>query len=86
MSYVNYWNHTDHCSPNGDFGVLKYPELNPLINNIDWSHWIFKNDNKDGIYEMAKAVEDYHGDLFHPGPKIHNEWANIMMQYLPPAD
>jgi hypothetical protein len=86
MSYVNYWNHSDHCSPNGDFGVLKYPELNPLINNIDWSQWIFKNDNKDGIYEMAKAVEDYHGDLFHPGPNIHNQWANIMMQYLPPAD
>jgi len=84
MSYVNYWNHSDHCSPNGDFGVLQYPELRPLINNIDWTHWIFKDENKNGIYEMAKAVEDYHGDRFHPGVKTHAEWADIMLPYLPP--
>jgi hypothetical protein len=83
MSYVNYWNHTDHCSPNGDFGVLKYPELRPLIDNIDWSQWIFRNENKDCIYEMAKETADYHGDHFHPGIKTHTEWANIVNRHLP---
>jgi hypothetical protein len=82
MSYVNYWNHTDHCSPNGDFGVLKYPELRPLIDNIDWSQWIFRNENKDCIYEMAKETDDYHGDRFHPGSKTHTEWANIVNRHL----
>jgi hypothetical protein len=82
MSYVNYWNHTDHCSPNGDFGVLKYPELRPLIDNIDWSQWIFRNENKDCIYEMAKETDDYHGDRFHPGIKTHTEWANIVNRHL----
>lgn len=85
MSYVNYWNHTDHCSPNGDFGVLKFPELRPLINNIDWTNWIFQNSHRDGIYEMAKSAEDYHGDRFHPGPQTHREWAQLMLPYLPPA-
>ena len=78
MSYVNYWHHGDYCSPNGDFGVLKYPELSPLINAIDWSNWIFQNSNKDGIYEMAKSVEDYHGDQFHPGASTHRAWAELV--------
>lgn len=82
MSYVNYWNHTDHCSPNGDFGVLKYPELKPLLNNIDWSQWIFQNNNRDGIYEMAKAAEDYHGDRFHPGLQTNQQWAELVARHL----
>ena len=38
MSYVNYWNQEDNVSPNGDFGVLKYPELKYLIDQIDFKH------------------------------------------------
>jgi hypothetical protein len=83
MSYVNYWHHGDYCSPNGDFGVLKFPELKPLIDGIDWSQWIFRNENRDGIYEMAKETSDYHGDKFHPGVETHTAWANLMLPYLP---
>lgn len=86
MSYVNYWNHSEHCSPNGDFGVLKYPELKPLIKNIDWSQWIFRNDNKDCLYEMAKEANDYHGDHFHPGVTTHAQWADIVNRNLPLSD
>lgn len=82
MSYVNYWNTNAHCSPNGDFGVLQYPELAPLIDSIDWSNWIFKDNDKNGIYEMAKLANDYHGDRFHPGLKTHNEWAELMLPHL----
>lgn len=83
MSYVNYWNHSENCSPNGDFGVLNYPELRPLINAIDWSQWIFQNSQKDGIYEMACAAEDYNGDKFHPGADTNLSWAKIVNQHLP---
>lgn len=86
MSYVNYWNKEENCSPNGDFGVLKYPELSPLIDNIDWSQWIFSNSQRDGIYEMARAAEDYHGDRFHPGAATNSAWAKIVSEHLPAAD
>lgn len=78
MSYVNYWHDKDHCSPNGDFGVLAYPELKPLIDGIDWSKWIFSDEQKNGIYEMAKVTEDYHGDRFHPGVTTHARWAKLV--------
>lgn len=86
MSYVNYWHHGDHCSPNGDFGVLKYPELAPLIEAIDWSNWIFQNSSKDGIYEMAKSAGDYHGDRFHPGLCTHRAWAELVAEELTKSD
>lgn len=82
MSYVNYWNTDEKCSPNGDFGVLKYKELKPLIDSIDWTPWIFANQNRDGIYEMAKRVEDYHGDRFHPGRRTNQDWAVIVNDSL----
>jgi len=83
MSYVNYWNTDENCSPNGDFGVLQYPELRALINSIDWSQWIFKNAQRDGIYEMAKIAQDYNGDRFHPGAQTNLEWAKIVSACLP---
>jgi hypothetical protein len=83
MSYVNYWTHGEHISPNGDFGLLGRPELVPLISAIDWEPWIFSNTDKDGIYEMAKSAGDYNGDRFHPGAKINRSWAELVSQQLP---
>lgn len=82
MSYVNYWNDKESVSPNGDFGVLAYPELIPMIKNIDFSNWVFLNDQRDGIYEMAKENDDYHGDRFHPGIKTHQRWAEILSRSI----
>ena len=69
-------------SPHGDFGVLAFPELKSLISQIDFSQWIFSDDNKNGIYEMAKSANDYHGDRFHPGAKINQRWAELVMERL----
>ncbi len=82
MSYVNYWGEQERVSPNGDFGVMKYPELSRLIHAIDFSQWIFADTNRTCIYEMAKANNDYHGDRFHPGVDTHRQWVDIMMTYL----
>ena len=83
MSYVNYWTTEGYMSPNGDFGVLAFPELKALIAQIDFSRWIFSDDKRNGIYEMAKSAEDYHGDRFHPGAETNRRWAEIVIQQLP---
>lgn len=83
MSYVNYWSHGLHISPNGDFGVLDHRELMPLVNSIDFSQWIFADDQKNGIYEWAKESKDYHGDRFHPGITTHRRWAELVHNQLP---
>lgn len=82
MSYVNYWTTANNVSPNGDFGLLKYPQLACLIDAVDFDQWVFANDDKDGIYEMAKQAQDYHGDRFHPGPATHQRWADILIRSL----
>ena len=82
MSYVNYWHDQEYCSPNGDFGVLKYPELKPLIADIDWLRWIFTDHQRNGIYEMARAADDYNGDRFHPGAETNRAWAELVSQAL----
>ena len=83
MSYVNYWTSQGYMSPNGDFGVMAFPELRSLIHQIDFSQWIFSDNDKNGIYEMAKQAEDYHGDRFHPGEKTNQAWAELVSQRLP---
>lgn len=82
MSYVNYWGHQTRVSPNGDFGVMSYPELHTLVNSIDFSQWIFADHDRTCIYEMAKANDDYHGDRFHPGAKTHRQWVDIMLDHI----
>jgi hypothetical protein len=81
MSYVNYWTTGEHISPNGDFGVMGYPELRPLIDSIDFSPWIFHRD-RECIYDLAKAADDYHGDRFHPGITTHQQWADLVYQQI----
>lgn len=84
MSYVNYWKKDpEYNSPNGDFGVLGFRELNNIINEIDFSKWIFADEEKNGIYEEAKSREDYHGDRFHPGVETHKWWAELVDSQLP---
>lgn len=82
MSYVNYWKTGKDLSPNGDFGVMDFYELQPLIRAIDFSQWIFRDEQRDGIYEMAREAEDYNGDRFHPGVITHQQWAEIVSRSI----
>jgi len=82
MSYVNYWTNGDHISPNGDFGVYDFPDLQPIINQIDFSKWIFLDDSKNTIYDLAKANNDFQEDRFHPGAQTHQQWAELVSRNL----
>jgi hypothetical protein len=78
MSYVNYWTHEEHVSRNGDFGVMALSQLRPLINELDFSRWIFTNDRRDGIFEMAQNAKDFQSDGFHPGDATSKAWAHVV--------
>ena len=78
MSYVNYWNDDDFVV-NNNFGVNKFKSLSLLIDNIDFSNFIFYNNNKDGIYEMCSVMTDGLGsDNFHPSTSGYNAWGDIV--------
>jgi hypothetical protein len=78
MSYVNYWSHEERVSPNGDFGVYQYPELKELINELDFSRWIFLNEQRDGVYELSKQLNSWQDDGFHPGAEAQSQWAQLI--------
>jgi len=78
MSYVNYWTTEEHVSRNGDFGVMALPQLRPLINELDFSRWIFTNNQRDGIFEMARIANDFQTDGFHPGNATSKAWAHVV--------
>jgi hypothetical protein len=78
MSYVNYWNDRPEVSRNGDFGVMGNRDLAPLVNAIDFDRWIFSDAEKNGLYELSIANNDFQADGFHPGNKTQEAWANII--------
>jgi hypothetical protein len=78
MSYINYWRHGKNISPNGDFGVLDFPELRLLINEIDFNQWIFADDHRKCIYDVAQELNSFEEDGFHPGPAAHQAWAELI--------
>ena len=85
MSYVNYWvKDQGYVSPNGDFGVMAMPELQPLVSAIDFSSWLFADDQRQCIYDLAKQRDDFHGDRFHPGIDTHRIWADLVKQRIRP--
>ena len=85
MSYVNYWSHEPQISPNGDFGVLAHSDLSELIASIDFDPWIF-TEGKNGIYEMARDMQSFEEDGFHPSTPVHQRWAELVDQRLITAE
>lgn len=82
MSYVNYWGDGENLSRNGDFGVGKFPEVQKLLRAVDWSKWIFTDDNRNGIYEMAVRDSNLQDDRFHPAESTQRAWAGLVRQKL----
>lgn len=82
MSYVNYWNSDKHVSRNGDFGVFQFPELQPMINELDQSRFLFLNERRECIYDLAKQMDSFMDDRFHPGEAAHKAWAELIHRHL----
>ena len=83
MSYINYWDQpADWFSKNLDQGLNNYPGLNDMIREIDWSRWIFSNDNKDGVYELALENNDFWDDGYHPGKTTQTQWGEFVIDRL----
>lgn len=82
MSYVNYWTTGDHISPNGDFGVYDFAELKGIIDQIDFAKWIFLDNEKRSIYDLAIANKNFQNDMFHPGAQTHQDWAKLVSDNL----
>jgi hypothetical protein len=78
MSYVNYWNNRPEVSRNGDFGVMGNRDLAPLVDAIDFDRWIFSDSEKNGLYELSIAHNDFQADGFHPGNSTQEAWAKII--------
>jgi len=75
MSYVNYWNDQPQVSRNGDFGVMGNRDLALLVDAIDFDRWIFSDNEKNGLYELSIARNDFQADGFHPGNATQETWA-----------
>lgn len=83
MSYINYWNQSqDWTSPNLDQGLNNYPILNDTIKQIDFDQWIFLNDNKDGVFELAQSNNDFLDDKYHPGATTQRIWGEFILDRI----
>jgi len=81
MSYINYWNRpADWVSKNCDRGLNNYGQLKPVIDQLDFDQWIFLNDNKDGIFELAEQHNSFMDDRYHPADDIHKMWFDIVLE------
>lgn len=80
-SYVNYWT-KDPQVAELDYGIGQFQDLRYLVRQIDFSRWVFLNDRKDGIYELAREINDVQEDGFHPDFKAHAQWADLIYKKL----
>jgi hypothetical protein len=80
-SYVNYWT-KDAQVADIDFGIGQFADLRYLVRQIDFDRWVFLNERKDGIYELAKEIGDLQEDNFHPDFKTHALWADLIYKKL----
>ena len=79
---MNYWTDEDVVGEL-DYGIRKYPDLDYLYKQIDFDKWLFVNDRKDCIYELAKSTPDgLEGDGFHPNFNVHEMWANMLLDKI----
>lgn len=82
MSYVNYWKPDNVPEFNGDFSVAKFPEVAPLIRELDFTNFISLNENKDTLFDLACSLNSFMEDGIHPGAEAHREWANLVSDRL----
>ena len=77
MSFMNYWN--ESYIENGiTQPSVRGLDLDSLVDKIDFKNWIFLNEEKDGIFELAREKNLYKEDEVHPNNEANKEWARII--------
>ena len=75
---MNYWNN-GYIENN-----LKQPSVNlnleSVIKQIDFSKWIFDDDEKNGIFELVKQQNLYTEDGTHPNSIAGNLWSKVILE------
>lgn len=77
MSFMNYWNES-YIENNITQPSVKGLDLDSLVDKIDFKNWIFKNNKKDGIFELAREKNLFQEDGVHPNDEANKEWAKII--------
>jgi hypothetical protein len=81
MSFMNYWNDS-YVENELQYPSVKNLELDALIDKINFDKFIFTDDAKNGIFELAKDQNLYASDNVHPNTQAGKLWADIVVQKI----
>ena len=80
MTYANYWNDTTNTSGSLS-SINNYKSVQVLSEGLDFNQFIFYNNQRDGLYEFAKATNQI-CDGFHPTSIAAENWSQIIIDNL----
>lgn len=70
MSYMNVWEEV--------YGLgFEY-----LDQQINFDHWIFTDDNRNGLFELSQDSKLYIADGYHPNQQAHEQWAELIRKTI----
>jgi|688.fasta_scaffold310277_2 hypothetical protein len=70
MSYMNFWE---------DVYRLGFEYLD---RQIDFSHWIFTDNDRNGLFELSQDSKLYIADGYHPNQQAHEQWAELVRKNI----
>jgi hypothetical protein len=81
MSFMNYWN--NNYFENGfEYPSVKNLELDALIDKINFNKFIFTDNTKNGIFELAQDQKLYNIGNIHPNTEAGKLWADIVLKKI----
>jgi hypothetical protein len=84
MSFMNYWNDS-YFENRKEYSSVKNLGLDALVNKINFDKFIFTDNEKNGIFELAKD-QDLCDKNNHPTTDAGKLWANIVVEELANAN
>jgi len=84
MSFMNYWNDS-YFENRKEYSSVKNLGLDALVNKINFDKFIFTDNEKNGIFELAKD-QDLCDNNNHPTTDAGKLWANIVVEELANAN
>lgn len=81
MSFMNYWNDS-YVENQSEYPSVKNLGLDTLISEINFAKWIFSDDKKNGLFELAKDQNLFGMDNAHPNTQAGKLWADIIIKKI----